>query len=250
MEKIRVHIIDNGHGGTTGEQMRDVAEFGGAQGPEGPQGPQGETGEKGSKGDTGDAGESGADGADGAQGVKGDQGDPGPQGEPGADGAQGLQGEQGIQGIQGPPGAGATTALTTSMIVRTTTTPLPLSGLSFSVSSGVAYRFDFGIAFATAVSTTGLKLGLTYPAASTFAAVVRVPIAAGGVGGEFQGWVTTSGGFVTGTGVQTAAARYYAQINGMILPVSSGTLQVTYGTEVANSAVSTFAGSHGVLTTL
>jgi hypothetical protein len=244
MEKVRVYIIDNAHGGTTGEQLRDVSQFGGAQGPAGPEGPKGDAGAAGAPGTDGAAG---LDGADGAQGLKGDKGD---KGDPGDQGIQGEQGPQGEQGIQGPAGGAGVTARTSTMIVTTTTAALPLNGLSLPVSTGVAYRFDFGIAFATGVSTTGIKLGLTYPAASTFAAAVRIPIAAGGVGGEFQGWITSSGAFVTGTGVQTAQARYYAQINGMILPVSTGTVQVTYGTEVANSAVSTFAGCHGVLTTL
>jgi len=127
---------------------------------------------------------------------------------------------------------------------------LSLAGLGFEVSSGVSYGFEFGIAFATAQNTTGAKFGLTIPAASTFCATVRIPIAAAGVGGEFQGWISSSGGVVTGSGVQTAGIKYYADIEGAILPTANGNLQVIYGTEVAGSAVSTFAGSYGILTTL
>lgn len=140
------------------------------------------------------------------------------------------------------------TVFATSIKFSTTTSSLAFPELAFLVSTGLQYKFEFGIVFATAISTTGLKLSMLFPAASTWAATARIPIAADGAGGEFQGWITASGDTVTGTAIQAASTQYFAEVRGVILPTSDGTLQLTYGTEIAGSAVTTFVGSYGVLT--
>ena len=140
------------------------------------------------------------------------------------------------------------TVFATSIKFSTTTSSLAFPELAFAVSTGLRYKFEFGIVFATTISTTGLKLSALFPAASTWAATARIPIAADGAGGEFQGWITASGDTVTGTAIQAASTKYYAEVRGVIVPSSDGNLQLTYGTEVAGSAVSTFVGSYGILT--
>ena len=149
----------------------------------------------------------------------------------------------------GPAGGPWTSTVYLSTLnFSTSTSALAMPGVSFAVSTGVRYRFDFGIVFATGISTTGIKLSALFPAASTFAATAKIPIAGDGPGGELQGWITTSGDTVIGTAIQAASTKYFAKIEGVIIPSADGTLQPTYGSEIAGSAVSTFAGSYGILT--
>lgn len=127
-----------------------------------------------------------------------------------------------------------------------------IAELLFAVSSAVKYRFEFGVVFATSISTTGIKLGLLAPATSSFAAVVRIPQ---GVGvartlGEIVVDVSSSGGFASTSTAAFASTKYFAEITGAIVPSSDGNLQVMWGSEIAGSAVSTFVGSYGALTTL
>jgi hypothetical protein len=125
------------------------------------------------------------------------------------------------------------------------------SGLGFAVASGVTYAFEFRPIFRSAVATNGIRLGLTFPAAVIFAATARIPIAADGAGGEFQGWITTSGDAVIGTGVQTANTSYVAEVKGTIRPSANGNVQLQYGSELSTTLGVVIAQeSYGVLSTI
>ena len=132
--------------------------------------------------------------------------------------------------------------------ITSSTSALALSGMAFTVGALSTYAFKFGVVFATAIATTGYKIGLVYPAASTFAAKVSIPQGAAGPLGEWVGSITASGGTVNTTTVPLASTKYYAEVNGIIHPSSAGTLQLHIGTEIAGSAQSTFAGTFGQLT--
>ena len=153
-----------------------------------------------------------------------------------------------------PPGGGgggpSQVKLTADLAASTSTTLTNTTGLSFPVTSGVYYHFKFGVLFRSAATTTGLKLGMTFPAVTRFGATIMTPIAADGAGGQFQGWITTSGDSVIGTGVQAANTDYFAIIEGMILASANGTLQVQHASEVASSGVTIRQGSFGQLYTL
>lgn len=132
----------------------------------------------------------------------------------------------------------------------TSTTVSNATGLSFAVAATTCYEFRFLVLFQSAATTTGLKLGMTCPASPTaFAYSVRTPIAADGAGGEWQGWGTTSGDAVTGTGVQAANTVYVAEVFGVLRTgATSGTLQLQAATEVGNSGITIKAYSGGTLT--
>jgi hypothetical protein len=127
-----------------------------------------------------------------------------------------------------------------------------VSGLVFALTSGNYYSFRFGVVFRSSAGAIGLRVGLTFPAATIVTATARIPIAADGAGGEFQGWITSSGDMVIGTGVQTANVNYFAEIAGMIAPTANGNLQVIYGSEVATAALGPriLSGSFGTLSTV
>lgn len=127
---------------------------------------------------------------------------------------------------------------------QTTSAVTNLASLAFTVSNNVPYQFEYSILFRSAATTNGIKLGLTTPAFNTFAATARIPVAADGVGGELQGWLTTSGDMVVGTGVQAVNTTYMAWIDGTIVPSANGTLQPQFAGELNTSTgVTVKAGS-------
>lgn len=181
-------------------------------------------------------------------GAPGPQGPPGPQGEPGPQGLQGEPGPQGVPGQQGPPGA-VSVKLSADHAQFTATALGNVTGLAFPVAAGEHYHFRFVVAYRTAATTTGVKLSVSTPAASTLCATVRAIFAADGAGGEWQGAITASDDAVTATGVPAANTDYLAIVEGIVVPSASGTLQLRAASEVASSAVTIRRGSCGLLWT-
>jgi len=116
---------------------------------------------------------------------------------------------------------------------------------SFPVQAGSTYYFNFVTLFQSTATVTGIKIGLTTPAFSTFSAKARIPVAADGTAGEFQGWITSSGDSVTGTGVQAINTTYVVDTQGIICPSANGILQLQSAGELTISSVTVKAGSYG-----
>lgn len=233
----------------------------GPSGPSGPQGSTGSTGPTGIQGVTGPSGPSGPQGATGSTGPTGTQGTTGPSGATGSTGATGPTGVIGATGATGPSGASGPTgptATTNAVYVRAaadvatalTTVLANVTALAFSVVSGTTYMFAFNILFKSQVTTTGLKLGLTFPAVTTVGCMVRIPVAADGTAGELQGQITSSGDSVIGTGVEATGTTYMAEMKGVIRPSANGTLQVQYASEISATGVTVLAQSVGILVTV
>lgn len=147
--------------------------------------------------------------------------------------------------------AGRTVLLTADLAATTSTTLADTTGLSFSVLTGLYYRFFFQILFTSATATTGIKIGLTTPTFTIFTGTVRIPIAADGTAGETQGWLTTSGDSVSGSDVPATGTVYSARIDGLIIPSADGTLQVQHAAEAAAAGnVIVKQGSNGWLSLL
>ena len=159
-------------------------------------------------------------------------------------------------GTWGTPGGGsggpATVKLTSDMDSTTVTTLADITGLNFSVTAGVYYRFRFMIMYRAAATTTGLKVSVTIPAATQFSAVADCPVstAADGTANIFRGKITTSDDAVTGTGTPSTTENHLVEIEGLLLPSANGTLQARYASEVSGSAVTIKQGSCGLLWTL
>lgn len=146
------------------------------------------------------------------------------------------------------PVASPKVALTADLAVTTSTTLANSTGLSFSVLSGVYYDFEFGVVWRTATATTGLKLGLTTPTFTVFAATVNGQVAADGAAAEWTGALSTSGDSSALSGAEATNTDYIAYIRGMILPSANGTLQVQHAAEVAAAGnVTVRQGSFGRL---
>lgn len=170
-----------------------------------------------------------------------------------ASGTTFLRGDKTWATPAGGSGGPATVKLTSDLAPYLLTALTNATGLSFAVTSGVYYNFSFVIVHQSLLSTTGLRLGLTHPGATIFAAHAAVShtasATADGSDNRFEGPLTTSGDSVVGAGVAAATTNYVSTIEGFILPSTTGTLQVQYAAEVAAS-VTVKQGSHGLLFTL
>ena len=177
----------------------------GPAGPPGPQGPQGNpgatgaTGAQGPAGPQGDPGPQGAPGATGATGAQGPQGPQGPQGIQGAQGIQGPTGSTGPQGPQGPAGTtgqNATTAYGTTSITVTSTTFVPIPGLTQTInvpSGAVVYvATDGGIAttssLASGFSAVSIALYVDGTLVSPGGYRRVVAVNNSGIGGTIETW--------------------------------------------------------------
>jgi hypothetical protein len=125
-------------------------------------------------------------------------------------------------------------------------TYVTVTGLNLTLAAFTRYSFRFYIAFSTAAATTGLGLALTGPTSPvTFTARIYVPITA------TTALTTHAAAYDVGplgTGVAVANTNYLAVIEGVIeTGASGGTLAPRIRSEVATSAVTVKAGSHGEL---
>ena len=168
-------------------------------------------------------------------------GGPGPAGPAGE---EGPPGQRGLPGEQGPPGPSASFVKITVDQTSSLATLGDVTGLVIPVVAGTYYTFSFGLIFRTAALTTGIGLGLTFPAATVFAASVGIPFASDGTGGQWHGVLTSSGDSVLSIGVQAPNTDYLAVVEGIIVPSAPGNVQLRYRSGVAASLVTARAGSH------
>ena len=148
---------------------------------------------------------------------------------------------------------GYSTVKMSTIRITTTTSTFGIAELTFDVSNTILHTFEFGIVYASDISTNGLRLGITCPATSSLAAIVQIPQGGGAVVGqlaEMTGTISTTGHSVVASSTPFASTKYFAMVYGSILPSANGTLQLTYATETAGRAISTFAGSYGKLENL
>lgn len=117
-------------------------------------------------------------------------------------------------------------------------TPLQIGGMAFSVTSGVYYSYKYVLLYQTAVTTTGIKLALTFPAVTTQSA--RVTISGQTIDGAttepWCGTINSSSDVVTSTGVAVVNVNYVATIEGNILPSASGYLVLQWSSETTAAA--------------
>lgn len=173
-------------------------------------------------------------------------------GPAGADGSPGEIGGQGIQGIPGNPGAaglgfGAVVKLSADLPAFTATALADATGLSFALTSGRFYSFQFWIRFSTAATTTGAQFAINAPANSYLVYRTETSLTAAAAGAPT---FRTARAVNIGTASASADAingNLLCVIQGMIQPSANGTLIVRVGTEVAASGVTVRAGSCGIL---
>lgn len=233
LKRVGAEIVSSASSGATGPTGAT-----GSTGPTGIQGVTGSTGPSGAQGSTGATGQTGTQGVTGSTGPTGVQGLTGPTGPTGIQGITGATGPSGAVGPAGATGAtgGPSKVVIVADLATLTTTLLQTSpSLLFALTSGITYHFEFRVLFSCGQTTTGIKLGLAFPAATVVAASVNIPIAADGTAGELVGQITSSGDSVTGTGVETTGVVYLARIDGMIRTTVNGNLTLLYASEVSTA---------------
>lgn len=124
----------------------------------------------------------------------------------------------------------------------TSTTAAAVTGLSATITAGVTYKYKFNILYTSAATTTGLKVGITYPTATIASGLANIASGNDGTGAYFQGVLNTSGDVVTSANTPTTALQY-ATVEGIIQPTATGTLQLIAGTEVNFSTITIKTGS-------
>lgn len=141
----------------------------------------------------------------------------------------------------------STWVMASTHVLTGSTTMQSVTGLSFSVSSGSCYRYEFVVGWQTISSATGLALGINGPANPVLATYER-SLSTG------QGPLVT--GYDNRLGVQQIAVPQssaanldnYAYVGGILRTgPTAGTLQLQYASEVAGSTVSIRGGSLGFL---
>lgn len=136
------------------------------------------------------------------------------------------------------------------MATATTTVLATTSGMIFTLNTGVNYKFEFGVLYRSAALTTGIKIGLLFPAATVVSANVTMPTAADAAAGSWHGAITTSGDSVVSSGVEASGTTYLAQVDGTIRTTAAGNLTLQHASEVSASGVLVQAGTYGILTTI
>jgi hypothetical protein len=122
-----------------------------------------------------------------------------------------------------------------------------VTGLSFAVTSGRHYRFEFLLAVRSDTATVGVRATVTTPTVTTLAATVTTILAADGTAALYEGAITASGDAVVPTAVPAINTDYVLKVEGIIVPSATGTLQLQIGTETGTTVVTVRRGSCGLL---
>lgn len=119
------------------------------------------------------------------------------------------------------------------------------SPIMTNVISGATVYFDCFIVFQTTATANGIMLAMWTKGTSgeIINYTANIPTAADGTGGALQGWGTSNGDRITGTGVQAANTSYIARLFGYHLPKANGTLGVLFSGETIRSSATLKAGS-------
>ncbi|MEP7196071.1 MAG: hypothetical protein ABI851_06085 [Saprospiraceae bacterium] len=113
-----------------------------------------------------------------------------------------------------------------------------VTGLSFSVTSGVTYHFYVLIPYSSAATTTGSRWTINAPTTTLLNYTSRYTLAA----------TTQTLNFASAIGIPaacnaTSQLKSIAIIEGVIIPSASGTVIIRFASEIANSAITAKAGA-------
>ena len=143
-------------------------------------------------------------------------------------------------------GGGPATVRLTADATNSTTALADATGLSFAVSAGAFYAFQFLVMFQTEGTASGIKLAANAPANSYIVYNISTPLTAT--------TATLSNRRAVNTGAATASidaanANTLAVFDGLLAPTAAGTLILRFASETTTIA-RIKAGSAGVLYTL
>lgn len=125
------------------------------------------------------------------------------------------------------------------------TTGVGVTELDLVITAGRKYYYEATLLYQSAATTTGLAVTVTSPngASAPGAVMVNMAVAADGTAAMYSGTINTLGDYVTSTGVQTANTPFVCHIKGNFPASASGTLRITFRSEVNGSQVTISPGS-------
>lgn len=150
----------------------------------------------------------------------------------------------------GPPstgGAALTIVYKTANQSFSSTGLFDVDDMILDLPASTTSIFRFFVPFTTAVSTTGIALGINGPVTPTFMNYgITIPTSQTGV---FFGGSSAFGVGVTGSGSAGVTQPLPASVEGMIIMgTASGTVQLGAGSEVQGSAATIQEGAYGWVT--
>jgi hypothetical protein len=131
----------------------------------------------------------------------------------------------------------------------TVTTATVVSGLSFTVASGVRYRFKYSICFTTGATTTGITLSVNGPTTSNLIYVGRIWTNGNGAAAPAQYSFRTWASAMTTSSIDATLNECFADIEGVFVPSATGTLSLRWSTGTAGVTARMQAGTCGQLWT-
>jgi trimeric autotransporter adhesin len=150
-----------------------------------------------------------------------------------------------FDGTSWAPAKGFPTFSKTTSDQTFSVTALANAGLSFTVVAGATYKYKFNVLYTSAATTTGLRIGLTYPATTMSSALANIPgSTVDGTGFLFSGFISSSGdSVVSANSPAVSPTVMMANIEGLIIPSANGTVQLRASSEVAASNIVIKSGS-------
>lgn len=123
-----------------------------------------------------------------------------------------------------------------------------VSGLSFALASGISYHFKYGIVWTSGVLGVGFRTSVSCPSVSRLVATAEIAntITDGG-GAVTHGVINSSGDDVVSANSPGANTLSYAQIEGVLIPSATTTLDLLGGIEASSSGATIYPGSFGML---
>lgn len=139
---------------------------------------------------------------------------------------------------------------TSAATTTSSTTPVDITGLAFSLTSGTMYHFRFQGNYQTAATTTGIAFTFTGPATTYCSWFVSIQQAAAGTAQYYNNSATALTTTLVSASVVNANTNYVWRVEGLVQPSANGTLQLRTRSEVGGSSITVQAGSLGILTVI
>ena len=120
-----------------------------------------------------------------------------------------------------------------------------IGDLAFSVVAGKRYRIQTMILYRSTATATGIALTAALTSAvGTLALTASIPVGGDGTASVFNGSITASADIVTANATPTANLDFVAQINGIFVCTTSGTITPQFRSETNGTTVTVQIGSN------
>lgn len=138
---------------------------------------------------------------------------------------------------------------TTANFAKNSSVLSSVTGMSFTLTSGRFYRWEYHLLTNSDTTTIGVQLSVKTGAVTNFAGVMRTNFAADGAGAEWSSPIvtTTDPAIPTSFTPATSAQMLYAEIRGIVMSSIATALDLMIATETGVTTVSIKVGSVGLL---